>query len=275
MKTPLSLALLAVAAGAVQAQPVLHFNLNEASGQVVDSANAYLADPVVFESGMHYGQASVTAGSHGAITITPAQAAAFGTSIDFGTDDNNKGYLQLAASGRQAVRDLLAPGNSPSLVAGELTVMAWIKLDDIQSPFQSILTSSSVGGANNILRGGWRLGVALGDARYTHFGREAFTQPTNLVAGNWYQLASTVKNDTVSFYVNGTLVGSNGLTLRFSDEFLNSNVLIGGSAENGDANMLGRLDEVKVFATALDASAIAAEALPTAAVPEPATAALL
>jgi Concanavalin A-like lectin/glucanases superfamily len=274
MKNLMTVAVLVAAAGAAQAQPLLHFRLNETSGNVVDSANGYQTTAVVFGTGMSYGQASVTAGTYGAITITPADAAAFGTSIDFGSDATNAGHFQLDTAGRDAVRALMAPGTAPVFAAGEFTVMAWVNLDSTIPNVQNVFISASQ--SPPVTRGGWRFSVSEDDIRYTNLGREDLNHTVNMLAGSWYHLASAVKNDTVSYYVNGQFVGSDSFTKTFLDEGASTNALLGGTRDGTTVeNMLGRMDDVKVFSTALDESAIAAAALPTSPVPEPAPYAML
>ena len=67
------------------------------------------------------------------------------------------------------------------------------------------------------------------------------------------------------------LVGTLPTSFAYPEEGAFDDVKIGGYG-GLEENMLGRMDELKIFTTALDASAIAAAAAPLAAVPEPGTA---
>lgn len=266
MKGLLTLALLAASASASHAVLLAHFALNETSGNAVDSsANAYQTTDAYLGTGMIYGQASVSAGTYGAITISHAQAARFGTSIDFGTTGdnigNNIGNFDLVGAGKTAVENLLNSGTSGRKVDGAMTLMAWVNLDTVNG-LQNFFSSSSAGG--------WRFAANGSNLRFTTLDSQDFDITAGLVAGQWYRVASSVQNDTVSFYLNGNQLGTRSLTIPYVNEHGNQIKL--GGFKNGTQNMYGRMDDVKFYTSALDASAIAAAALPMAPVPEPGTA---
>ena len=93
------------------------------------------------------------AGTYGAITITAAQSASFGTSIDFGTNSTNFGNYNIQGAGEAAIDALLEPGTGGNRINSQMTIMAWLNLDNITGT-QSIFSSNQGGGGD-----GWRFGT--------------------------------------------------------------------------------------------------------------------
>ena len=239
---------------------IAHYELNEASGNALDSsASSFTGTAANAGSGRIYSQASVPAGTYGATTVTPAQAAAFGTSIDFGADAANFGNYNLTGAGLTTVDGLLEPGTGGNRIDGTLTVMAWVNLDTAAG-VQSIFSSVQGGGGD-----GWRFGTNGTGLRFTTLGAQDFNQGSDLVAGTWYHLAVTVNNDAIDFYQNGNLIGSQTATVNYIEEAAGFEVKLGGKSTAAE-NMFGRLDDVKLYDNVLSASEIISAA---AFVPEP------
>ncbi|MFC4992151.1 LamG domain-containing protein [Rubritalea tangerina] len=260
-----SLSLLILSSFAAQAALVAHYQLNETSGGIADiSGNNYTGNKASNGSGQVYSQSTVTAGTYGSITVTAAQATNFGTSIDFGVDNSNFGNFTLNNAGTTAVGNLLSTGTGGNSIDGTMTVMAWVNLDST-SGVQSIFSSNQGGGGD-----GWRFGTNGNQVRFTTLGSQDFNQGgANLTTNTWNHLAVTVDNDTITFYLNGNVLGSQNASVAYKNEETGFEVKVGGKA-TGSENMFGRLDEVKIFDTALSQSEIIA-----AAVPEPSSTSLL
>ena len=264
MKRLLTMAALVAMASASQANLLAYFELNEASGNAADSSgNGDQTQATAFGTGLTYNQASVTAGTYGAITISAGQAAAFGTSIDFGNDRTYiLGNFNVIGAGRSAIDALLAPGTGGAKVAGAMTTMAWVDLDSLDDR-QSIFTSSD--------SGGWRFGTDGSQLIFTTLNSEDFFMAAGLSAGQWYHMAAAVQSDTISYNLNGNLLGVQPLGSPYTEDSDSGAARLGGFRA-GVENMFGRMDDVKIYSTALDANAIAAAALPISPVPEPGSA---
>ena len=98
---------------------------------------------------------------------------------------------------------------------------------------------------------------------------EQITMNAALDDQQWYHMAATVQDGAVSLYLNGNLLGAANLTAAYNDESGEAKI---GGYKFGEYNMVGRMDEVKIFSSALSAAEIAAAALPTSPVPEPSSA---
>ncbi|GAA5495803.1 hypothetical protein Rhal01_01982 [Rubritalea halochordaticola] len=248
-----------------QAALIARYELNESSGGALDSSgNGYDGTPANAGSGRVYSQPTVGAGTYGAINVSAGQAAAMGTSIDFGTDGSNFGNYNIGGAGQAAIDALLEPGTGGNRIDGTMTVMAWINLDNITG-VQSIFSSVQGGGSD-----GWRFGTNGSGLRFTTLGAQDFNQSASLTVGTWYHVAVTVNNDDITFYLNGNEIGNTTATVNYIEEAAGFEVKLGGKS-TGAENMFGRMDEVKVYDTALTQGEIVLNAVP---VPEPSTSGL-
>ena len=177
-----------------QAALIARYELNESSGGAFDSSgNGYDGTPATAGAGRIYSQPTVGAGTYGAINVSAGQAAAMGTSIDFGTDGSNFGNYNIGGAGQAAIDALLEPGTGGNRIDGTMTVMAWINLDNITG-VQSIFSSVQGGGSD-----GWRFGTNGSGLRFTTLGAQDFNQSASLTVGTWYHVAVTVNNDDYNF----------------------------------------------------------------------------
>lgn len=227
---------------------VAEWNMNESSGTIADaSGNNLTGTPTPFalaNNGLAYGKLSVKAGTYGAITVTPTEAAKFGTSIQF--IRSGSGMFQI---GNPAViGDLASPGPT-----GTFTVMAWVNANVSSSSNQRIFATGSPNG--------WGVGLANVDqALFTTFG-VADQISTNQPSSNnvWQHVAYVWNAGTIEVFFNGVsrFISSSG----FNDE-TNAEFGIGGNG-NGYDHFNGRIDDLKIFDSALSQSEIVAAAQPT------------
>lgn len=227
--------------------------MNEASGNIADSSGNGLTGTAVGTLG--YGQSSVTAGTYGNITVTASDAAAFGTSIDF--DRPSSSHFNLGAP---TVLETLAEAGSPGV--GTFTIMAWVNTEAPQANTTYRMFSTGP-------TGGWAFGIANVDQmRFTSFSREDISTSAAPVPGaTWAHIALTWNNGTVTMYRNGIVIANNQTNFAFTDETATNFAI--GSTSTGTEAFNGRIDELKIFNTALTQSEIIA-----AAVPEPSVALL-
>lgn len=231
---------------------VAYWNLNESGGNIADSSGNNLTG-TASAGGLAYSQGSVTAGTYGALTVDAATAAAFGTSVNFTRASSGSFTVNGAAGG---VLETLAEAG-PS--TGAFTVMAWINTTGLPAS-----TTYRVFGTGPV--GGWGLGMANVDRlKFTTYGNTDYlstgTTPFN---GNWHHVAVTWSNGTVTSYVDGNAVTLNSAATTFTDE-ASALFRIGGNTDGSDL-FNGRIDELKIFNTALDVTQLRLEAV---AVPEP------
>ncbi|MCW1922846.1 choice-of-anchor D domain-containing protein [Luteolibacter arcticus] len=245
----LALALLIATQGASRAELVARWSMNEGSGTIADSSGNNLTGTptalAVTNNALVYGQSSVAAGSYGAITVTPADAAKFGSSIQF--IRAGSGMFQI---GNPAVIGNLASAGP----AGAFTVMGWVNASIASSTNQRIFAT----GPSN----GWGVGLSnVNQVIYTAFGvvdRRSTTPPS---ANNvWQHVAYVWNAGAIEVFVNGTskFTATAGFNNETSTQFG-----IGGNGNGGD-HFNGRMDELKIFNTALTASEIVAAAVPPA-----------
>lgn len=246
-----------LAANSTHAALVARWNMDEASGNLADSSGNNLT-AAASGTGLTYAQGSVGAGTYGNITLSSSQASAFGTSINF--TRSQSGYATL--SGQPAVIDSLAePGPS-----GSFTVMAWV--NPVSLPSNTTYRVFATGAT-----GGWGLGVANVDRlRFTTFGQADFgSTGTPVQSGVWQHIAVTFVNGAVSMYHNGQLIGSTPASSGFTEENVANNFVIGGNSNLTSDLFNGRMDEVRIYDSALTQQ----EIISAATVPEPSATALL
>lgn len=243
------LPILFAAQGVSHSALVAGWNMNETTGTIADSSgNNLTGTPTPYalaHNGLAYGQSSVAVGNYGAITVTPKDAAKFGTSIQFIRDGS--GMFQI---GNPAVIGDLA-GSGPT---GTFTVMAWVNANVVASSNQRIFAT----GPSN----GWGAGLSNVDqVLFTTFGVADQRSNTAPSANNvWQHVAYVWNAGTLEVFINGVskFTSSSG----YNDE-TNAQFGIGGNGNGGD-HFNGRMDELKVFNSALSQSEIVAAALPPA-----------
>ncbi len=251
------LSLLAAVQGVSHAALVAHWNMDETSpgSTITDSVHGLVGAPTATaldNGGLVYGQSSVPAGTYGSITVTPVDAANFGTSIQFVR--SGSGMFQVGNPAE--IGDLAEPGPT-----GTFTVMAWVNASVGASSNHRIFAT----GAPN----GWGVGLSNVDrALFTTFG--VSDQRSAVVSANnvWQHVAYTWNAGTIEVFINGVSVFTTTVS-NFNDE-TNPQFGIGGNGNGGD-HFNGRIDELKIYDGVLSPAEIVAAALP---VPEPSAALL-
>ena len=247
---------------AARAGLVAHWKMDESGGEIADaSGNDIIGTPS--SAGLAYAQSSVPAGAYGSITVLPGDAAAFGTSIAFTRSSATAGgRFSLGAPG---AIDALAEGGAPG--TGAFTVMAWVQ--SVGLPASTSYRVFSTGRP-----GGWGLGLANVDRlRFTTYGVSDFTSATTApFNGNWHHIAASWSNGALTAYIDGNPVGmtTGGNTTTFIEE-AGTDYSIGSTDPAADF-FNGRIDDLKIFDTAMSRAEIIAAAVP---VPEPAAGAAL
>jgi hypothetical protein len=245
----LAIALLVATQGFSPASLVARWNMNEASGTIADSSGNNLTGTptalAVTNNALLYSQGSVTAGTYGSITVTPAEAARFGSSIQFVR--SGSGMFQI---GNPAViGDLASAGPT-----GAFTLMAWTNSSVASSTNQRIFAT----GPSN----GWGAGLSNVDqVLFTAFG-VADRRSTNAPSKNnqWQHVAFVWNAGAIEVFINGASVYT--ATAGFNNETI-TQFGIGGNGNGGD-HFNGRMDEVKIFNTAMTQAEIVAAAVPPA-----------
>lgn len=235
--------------GLTQAELVARWNMNEAGGTIADSSGNNLTGTptavAIANHGLIYAQSSVAAGTYGSITVTPADAAKFGTSIQFVRA--NSGMFQLGDPA--VIGDLASAGPT-----GAFTLMGWVNASVGTSSNHRIFAT----GPSN----GWGVGLSNVDqVLFTAFG-VADCRSANAPAGNntWLHLAYVWNAGAIQVFVNGISVYT--ATADFNNETL-TQFGIGGNGTGGD-HFNGRIDELKIFNTPLTQAEIVAAAVPPA-----------
>lgn len=248
-----------------QAALVAYWNMNEASGNIADSSGNGLTGTAAGQAGnLTYAQSTVTAGTYGALTIDASTAASFGSSINFTRDlttTANSGRFDL---GSPAVIEGLAEAGPTS---GTFTIMAWTNQVGLASNSKMRVFSTGP-------TGGYGFGMANVDrVAFTTFGNTDFIS-TGTTAPNstWHHIALTWNAGVVSMYINGNLTNTITNSTGFTDDtFANFVIGANGGTAGGEA-FNGRIDELKIFNTAMTVDEIRAAAI--TAVPEPSIALL-
>ena len=147
------------------------------------------------------------------------------------------------------------------------TISAWVNLDAIAT-WARVFDFGT--GTNNYMflapRGGSN--VIRFAIRTPSVGEQQINGTAALPAGGWHHVALTLNGSVGTLYVNGQQVGQNtGMTLNPSSLGATTQNYIGKSQWN-DPYLNGRVDDFRIFGTALDAGQISvlASGLPDAAV---------
>ncbi|MCW1884615.1 choice-of-anchor D domain-containing protein [Luteolibacter flavescens] len=252
-KTPLkthglAVALLVAAQGPSQAELVARWGMNEMTGNISDtSGNQLTGRPTAVSlanNGLTYGQPSVTEGTYGAITVTAADVAKFGTSIQF----NRAGSGMFQIGSPAVIGNLAGPGKT-----GTFTLMCWVNANITANSNQRIF---STGPAN-----GWGVGLSNADkALFTTFGVVDMRSTTAVSANNvWQHVAYVWNAGAVEVFINGNSVYT-ATSANFNDETV-TQYGIGANSNNIDP-FNGRIDDLKIFNTAMTQSQIVAAAIP-------------
>lgn len=161
--------------------------------------------------------------------------------------------------------DLVNLGNPTKFqITGALTVSAWINVNNYDLPSRIVAH-----GGNNTARG-WGLAIEGGGFPTFQIGTSASTNlfalsPNVIPLNQWVNITGVYEPGTaLRLYVNGVLDTSNTTGIPVTQFNANRNALIGARADSNAAPSLffhGRIDEVRIYNEALDATAVAALAV--------------
>ncbi|MDB5294109.1 MAG: proteinsorting protein/Myxococcales trans [Phycisphaerales bacterium] len=255
---------------AAHGSAIVHYALNETSGSAADVIGGVTMSPInqtAAEFGLKYAQPSVPAGTYGAVTLTPAQAANFGTAI--AGDSRFPGFASFVS------------GNTPNALntlAGPFTITAWV-LPDTFDTIGRILAGTSV--TIGTQKSGWGYGVLTsGRQRFTTYGVKDFDQSSGASAAQdvWQHVAvtysATATTATVGMYLNGTLVQTlTGGPFQTVNPASRMGLFSTGT---GSETFAGSIDDVWVYNNVLTQNEIrtAATGVEVISTPEPASAAV-
>ncbi|MEM9464127.1 MAG: FG-GAP-like repeat-containing protein, partial [Actinomycetota bacterium] len=144
----------------------------------------------------------------------------------------------------------------------ELTIMAWINADDFDVYDARIVSKSTSTAANDHL---WMLSTFRQDSLRFRLRTDDGGGTTTLISdrfildtGTWHHVTATYDGTTMRLWLDGVEVGS---TPKSGSVFTDPTVPAAIGANPGAAGQVfdGRIDDVKIFARALDAAEIATE----------------
>lgn len=171
------------------------------------------------------------------------------TGGSWNTNGVGGGALAFNASGKVSVNH--ADDLSQS---GDFTLAAWVNLTNRDGKRPVLHKGTSSNEAN------YAMGVRDGELYFEYFANNAWrtytTTGRNLRVGTWYHLTATYRSSgrEIRLYVDGVQVGSFSASFGNTPKS-NTKALLIGSTPSGE-NFLGRLDDVQVIASQLDASTV-------------------
>ena len=255
-------AFLSLACSSALAQPVLRYTFDEASGNALDSGQAPLTD-ATFEGG--------------AIRSTDTPSGS-GSSLDLRTESP---YAHLLGPNATDLNGLTA-----------LTITTWLNVETYTSGNHRLLSqqaATTFGGfsfnmnatpnVGTVGPDNFRIGMFIGNnisSGATDFGA-AFSDADVDAANKWIMLAvtydSSLATDNTKFYIGGVStavaqLGTNKTLPQLTMDAGAARVGVGftDAAPAANTSVLGRQDDIRAYATALDRAALDAvrlENLPT------------
>lgn len=265
MKSTAILLSLLASASMLPAAVIGSWNMDEASGNLVDSTGTLPAGTATGTP--TYGTAGVPNGTYGSISVTNAG----GTSLDYGPSNLDE-FFTVGASNDNAVLNILGTGS--------FTVMSWINPNAPTAPAAATYRPISTGSSTGTDRG-WGFGLRLNNAtgtgsaiRFTAYGvADNDSSLFDVTFGDWIHVAATYNNGSINYFLNGNPLDSD--TSVFGVKGANNRLTIGSRLGGADADQVsGRLDGVQVYNTVLTAAEIQAAAAGAVSVPEPGGSAL-
>lgn len=144
------------------------------------------------------------------------------------------------------------PYNSSLNGSAQVTVVAWINPANFTNAYQGIVGRNNNGAYNLMFNGNTgNLRIELGGSSY-------IDNVTALTAGSWTLVAVVVNetNSTIGFYINGSLDKTVSITGYPSLSGL-TDLYLGYEGMTG-RNLTGKMDNTRVYNTALSANQIKA-----------------
>jgi hypothetical protein len=139
--------------------------------------------------------------------------------------------------------DKLGCGNSTSLMpTGGLTISCWVKLAN-SSLFSTLVQRHTVS------TNGYS--VVLNNGSFSFYGTGGHTFGSGFTSTtDWYHVCVTHDNSNVKGYIDGNLIGTSSTTSLVSNTV---STKLGNHSSAGVSPLNGKLDEVSIFSSALDA----------------------
>lgn len=184
---------------------------------------------------------------------TAADAVASHTGTITGGSWNPNGSADGALAFNSAGKVTVAHADDLSQ-SSDFTLAAWVNLSNRDGKRPVLYKGASSTEAN------YAMGVSDGELYLEYYANSAWrtytTTGRNLRVGTWYHLTATYKASTraIRLYVDGVQVASFNASFGNTPR-TNTKPLLIGSAPSG-ASYLGRLDDVQVIASNLDASIV-------------------
>lgn len=167
-----------------------------------------------------------------------------------GTGGVSGGALNFASAGKVTVNHTAALS-----LSGDFSLAAWINMSDRNGKRPVLYKGTATNEAN------YAMGTRDGEMYFEFYANGAWrtysTTGLNLRPGTYYHLAATYKDSLrqIKLYVDGNLAATHTASLFNTPAANTRNLLIGTTPSN--ENFLGRLDDVQIIASTLDANGVA------------------
>jgi hypothetical protein len=167
---------------------------------------------------------------------------------------NGSGGVSGGAIGFSSPGKVTVPYAADLSMSGDFSLAAWVNMSDRNGKRPVLYKGTAANEAN------YAMGTRDGELYFEYFANNAWrtysTTGLNLKAGTYYHLAATYKDmlRQIKLYVDGNLVGTFTATFGNTPVANTRNLLIGTTPYN--ENFLGRLDDVQIVASTLDANGV-------------------
>jgi len=173
--------------------------------------------------------------------------------INDGTEVGNPTYVAGKygqAIDLDGVEDYVDCGNSTVFnMTDEITVAAWIYIDTIPAQWTAVVTKGN---------SAWRLSTINGERNFIFAvtARNGIPGATEIPVGEWHHLCGTYDGTNIRLYVDGIEDPWSPKAYSGSIATNSDNVYIGSNADTAANFWDGRLDEVRIYDHALDATQV-------------------
>ena len=180
--------------------------------------------------------------------------------VDFGSDPLNSRFIEdgrwivgaFDASERHDGSTVFGTRYSPAeigLTENGYTVMAWVRLDQIQPGFGGLTHTRLLSqiGEETLHSGSFALGITSEGELFTHHG-VVVQSSKQISTGNWHHLAWIYDQGELSFVIDGQLAGAN---LNYPQLPNGTSELVFGSISSSAQSFKGALDGVRIYRSPL------------------------
>ncbi len=176
-----------------------------------------------------------------------------GTGITYGAGQFNNAVDLNGSTGK------ISLGNQTWFNAGDYSVSFWMRNEGNDSNYQIIVsqrTSSDAGSPINISMYGVSYGSNNG-MLYFNVGGSYFVSNTALSKNTWYHVVFIiVAGGAMNIYINGVLDSNSTTESTTRPTPTNQNLAIGANGSNNDYPFNGKIDQFRVFNSALSATQV-------------------